>query len=245
MSDISFIITTYNYSKYIEECIESIINQSEYDANKVMIVDDGSNDNTYKLVKKYLSKQSIEYFQIENSGVEVASNYAINKVKTSYFTRIDADDSLKNDYLSKFDEVIKFNREFSFIYSNYSIINESSKFIKQINLPPFDKEEVFKRGDFLATGTLYKKEDFDLVNQYNTSKKNCGLENYSLILRLLINGCTGLHIPFTLFNYRIHLNNMSKQKKRSILQYGNELTNNLLKRPYEVNCNHPYGLKID
>ena len=131
-----------------------------------------------------------------------------------------------------------------FFYSDYSVINEFSEIVQEINLPSFDKEEIYRRGDFLATGTLYNKETIDSVDRYDTTRKNCGLENYSLILRLLIKGYKGLHIPYSLFNYRIHSTNMSKKKRISILNYGNELTNNLL-NTYEVNCYHPYGLKID
>tara|TARA_A100001011_G_C14003643_1_gene712504 strand:- start:18 stop:755 length:738 start_codon:yes stop_codon:yes gene_type:complete len=245
MSNISFIVTTFNYETYIEECLQSILNQDQFDKNKVIIVDDGSQDNTYKIIKKYLSKPFIEYCHIENSGVEVAANYAINKIESTYFTRIDADDSLKSRYLTQFNKAIDLNKNYDFIYSNYSIINHLSDSVNDIKLPVFDKEEIFKRGDFLATGTLYKKEAINLINKYDTSKKNCGLENYSLILRLIIKNYSGLHIPYSLFNYRIHSNNMSKKRKEAILKYGNELKKKLLNRPYEVNCNHPYGLKID
>ena len=245
MSKISFIITTFNYETYIEECLESILNQDEFKNNEVIIIDDGSQDNTYKIIKKYISLPFIEYFQIENSGVEVAANYAINKIKSPYFTRIDADDSLKPQYLLKFNEAIDLNKNFDFLYSNYSIINQYSKTVKEISLPEFDKEEIFNRGDFLATGTLYKKETINLIEKYDTKTKNCGLENYSLILRLIIQNHKGLHIPYSLFNYRIHSNNMSKLRKESIFRYGNELTKHLLNRSYALNCNHPYGLRFD
>ncbi len=245
MSKISFIITTFNYEIYIKECLESILNQENFRNNKIIIIDDGSQDNTYKVVKKYLSLPFIEYFQIENSGVEAAANYAINKINSPYFTRIDADDSVESQYLTHFNKVIDSNKNYDFIYSNYNLINHNSDTIKNIKLPKFDKEEIFKRGDFLATGTLYKKETIDSLNQYDTTNKNCGLENYSLILRLIIQNYSGIHIPYTLFNYRIHSNNMSKKRKDAILKYGNELTTKLLNRTYEVNCNHPYGLKID
>lgn len=245
MPNISFIITTYNYSRYLEECLDSILNQDQYEGNKIIIIDDGSQDDTYKVIKHRLSIPSIEYIQIENSGIEIASNYAISKINSEYFTRVDADDSLKSEYLSRVNEEIKLHKNTDFFYSDYNVINQLSEFIQEINLPSFDREEIFNRGDFLATGTLYKKESIDLIDKYDTSIKNCGLENYSLILRLLIKGYEGIHIPSSLFNYRIHSDNMSKKRRLSILKYGNELTTKLLGMPYAVNCYHPYGLKID
>ena len=133
MSNISFIITTYNYSNYIEECIDSILNQDQYQDNKIIIIDDGSKDNTYDVIKNKLSIPSIEYVQIENSGIEVASNYAINKINSPYFARVDADDSLKSKYLSIFNKEIELNNNYDFIYSNYSVIDKSSEFVQEIN----------------------------------------------------------------------------------------------------------------
>ena len=69
MSEISFIVTTYNYERYVNECIDSILNQEEFNNNKIIIIDDGSQDNTYKIIKKYLSLPFIEYFQIENCKI--------------------------------------------------------------------------------------------------------------------------------------------------------------------------------
>ena len=245
MSEVSFVITSYNYSKYIEECLESIINQDKFDSNKIIIIDDGSTDETYIKIKRYLSMPCIDFIQIENSGVEVASNLAIDQINTNYFTRVDADDSLKSNFLSIFNDTIDVYNNSDFIYSNYSVIDESSIFVKEVNLPEFSNQEIFQRGDFLATGTIYKKDSFNLVGKYDTNVKNCGLENYSLILRLITNNFSGRMLPYSLFNYRIHSGNMSKKRRKSIIEFGNELTRNLLNRPYEVNFNHPYGLKLD
>ena len=78
MPNISFIITTYNYSKYIEECLDSILNQDQYEGNKIIIVDDGSQDDTYKVIKNRLSIPSIEYIQI------VINNIYYFKIKKSF-----------------------------------------------------------------------------------------------------------------------------------------------------------------
>ena len=50
MSEISFIITTYNYERYINECIDSILNQEEFDNNKIIIIDDGNQKISYSAI---------------------------------------------------------------------------------------------------------------------------------------------------------------------------------------------------
>lgn len=242
VSQISFIVTTYNYGNYLKECINSIIFQEGFDNNKIIVIDDGSTDNTYSILREYINKKFFEYIRIDNSGVEYAANYAVSKIKTKYFTRLDADDSLKQNYLKFFNKSIKNN--YDFVYSDYDNINEFSDFIETKKLPDYDLKEIFKRGDFLASGTLYKKKAFDFINGYETEFKNCGLENYSLIIRLILSNFSGFHIRKNLFNYRIHSKNMSKLRREYIIKYGNMLTLRLLNKAYEVNQNHPYGLKI-
>ncbi len=242
MPEISFVITTFNYSKYIEECVNSILSQELFEDNEIIIIDDGSNDNTSEILKIYLKKDFIKYIKINNSGVEYASNLGISNIKTKYFVRVDGDDSLNKNYLNYINSAI--NDDYDFIYSDYNKINEISNIIESKKLPKFDKNEIFRRGDFLATGTAFKKKSFDHVNGYDTKNKNCGLENYSLILRLIKSNFKGKHISNTLFNYRIHAKNMSKIRRNAIIEYGNKLTSDLLNKPYEVNTNHPYGLKF-
>ena len=85
VSQISFIVTTYNYGNYLKECINSIIFQEEFDNNKIIVIDDGSTDNTYSILREYFNKKFFEYIRIDNSGVEYAANYAVSKIKTKYF----------------------------------------------------------------------------------------------------------------------------------------------------------------
>jgi len=89
---VSIIMPVYNGEKYIKEAIDSVINQT-YKNWELIIVNDGSKDNTEKIIKSYYDKR-IKYFCQENRGVSAARNKALELAKGKYVTFLDSDDYL-------------------------------------------------------------------------------------------------------------------------------------------------------
>ena len=240
--DISIIIITYNYDLYIQECIDSCILQKESMLNyEIIIVDDGSTDDTQNILTKQKSKK-IKKFKIENSGIEKASNFAFKKSKGKYVVRVDADDKLENNFLKCIEKYL-FQKP-AFIYGNYSVIDKEGFLKKKVKLPQFNEDEILSRGDFLATGTIYKKDILDSHQFYSIKKINSGLENYELIIKILNQGHKGININKNLFFYRRHQKNLSKSKIKSIIEYGEKLFQTYKLGKYKTNQFHPYNLKL-
>lgn len=98
---ISVIIPVYDAEKFIERCINSILNQS-YKNLEIIIVDDGSKDNTKVIVEKLICKDKrIVYVWQENAGVSAARNKGIQCSSGEFLTFVDADDWLEFDALEK------------------------------------------------------------------------------------------------------------------------------------------------
>ncbi len=240
---ISIIVTNYNYAKYLEECILSCLNQECDITYEVILVDDGSTDNSLKILNS-IKDTRLEVIKRKNGGIEAASNDGINYSKGEYIVRVDADDYLLPNYLRNIvDSITKSTCQFA--YSNYQVVDEFGKIQSYEKLPPFNRGEIFQRGDFLATGTVYKRSVIVKFGSYNEKFPNCGLENYELIVNLIMNNCVGLHINKNLFSYRLHGKNISSKRRSSIIKYGNKLFKAFSLGSYTTNQFHPYKLKLD
>jgi glycosyltransferase involved in cell wall biosynthesis len=237
MLELSIIITSYNYARYIGRCILSCINQKNFRNYEIIVVDDGSNDDTIEILKKYSNE--IKFFLNENHGIEYSSNFGVRHAAGKYLLRVDADDILMENCLENLYATI-ISGDYGFVYSNYYIIDSENNITDYIVLPEFDKLEIMQRGDFLATGTLYLKH---LVS-YSEKVKNCGLENYELILKLLKFGVKAKHINKPLFYYRHHAGSISNIRKDQIIEYGQILARKFDLLKYQTNKYHPWGLKI-
>lgn len=97
---ISIIVPVYNAEKTISRCVDSIICQS-YKNLEIILVDDGSSDNSYNICKSYTKKDArIKLFHQENQGVSAARNYGLNNVTGEYCTFVDSDDYLNSQMYS-------------------------------------------------------------------------------------------------------------------------------------------------
>lgn len=104
--DISFVIPAYNCEKYLKECVESIINQN-VDSYEILIINDGSTDNTLNVAKELMEKYSnvVKIHCQKNKGAAAARNVGLDAALGKYIVFIDSDDMLHgstlNDCISK------------------------------------------------------------------------------------------------------------------------------------------------
>lgn len=108
---VSVIIPAYNVEKYIERCILSVINQTLKEI-EIIIVNDGSNDNTKKIIEKFLGNNRIIYIEQKNSGLSAARNAGLKVAKGDYISFIDSDDYVDNNFIEKlYNALIKNNAD--------------------------------------------------------------------------------------------------------------------------------------
>ena len=108
--DVSIIIPIYNCEKYLKECIESILMQT-LKKIEVILIDDGSTDNSLKICKLFQSKDPrIKVIHQENVGVSKARENGLKIATGKYISFIDADDYIKEDFLEKLYNEIRENK---------------------------------------------------------------------------------------------------------------------------------------
>ena len=103
---ICVLIPAYNMGKYLESCIDSILAQT-YRNIHVLLVDDGSTDNTAEICEKYKEKDSrFESIHIENSGHGIARNVGMDHCTEKYVAMIDADDCINTTFIESMYDVM-------------------------------------------------------------------------------------------------------------------------------------------
>ena len=129
---VSIIIPTYNREKIIAKALESALNQT-YSEIEVIVVDDGSTDNTKSLIEKYIKVygDKLKYFYKENSGVSAARNVGIKVSKGEYISFLDSDDCIFPEKIEfQLNSIISNNADFCYcghinVNKNGDLISES------------------------------------------------------------------------------------------------------------------------
>lgn len=95
----SIIIPVYNTEKYLKRCIESVLSQT-YQNFEMIIINDGSNDNSEEILKNYTSNFKIKIIKQTNHGLSYSRNVGIRKAKGDYIIFLDSDDLIEKDLLN-------------------------------------------------------------------------------------------------------------------------------------------------
>lgn len=91
-TDISIIVPIYNAEKYLNKCIDSLVNQTKKEI-EIILINDGSTDNSERIIKEYKDKR-IKYFKNKNQGIGKTRNFGIEKAEGKYIMFLDSDDYL-------------------------------------------------------------------------------------------------------------------------------------------------------
>jgi glycosyltransferase involved in cell wall biosynthesis len=194
---ISIIIPVYNVGEYIEECLKSILMQT-YKDYQIIVVDDGSTDNTMDIIKEYEDKfQDFTLLKQKNQGVSVARNTAFSHVKGEYTLYIDPDDFLELDMLesmhrrAKKDDVDiviseyyvyygkennrnyieEYNVDYKKIYTNYEVMNLMLNYELQGQLwNKLFKTQLLKEIEFKFEPNRYIQDAFPVFRAIYKSK---------------------------------------------------------------------------
>lgn len=168
MPKISVIIPVYNTEKYLEKCLDSIINQT-YQDFEIVIINDGSIDNSQNIIEKYLDKyqNKIKCINKENGGLSSARNYGIEVARGDYIIFVDSDDYIKKDL---FEQLLPYiQKDIDLVKYKLIKVSEEYKELERVDGPSFDEvtgEEGFNKlvfNDVLlepACLYLYKRDIF-------------------------------------------------------------------------------------
>lgn len=126
---VSVVMAAYNAADFISEAIESVLNQT-YQHVELIIINDGSKDNTDDVVEKYLDDERVNYVKQSNAGQTVAKNNGIKLAKGEIIGFCDADDYWHLEKLDKQLAILLADEGIGVVYSDIQAINENGQMIK-------------------------------------------------------------------------------------------------------------------
>lgn len=160
---ISVIVAVYNTEKYLDRCIESLLNQT-YKNMELVIVEDCSTDSSRKLLKKYKENKNIKvFYNMENRGLSYSRNYGLKKSTGDFIGYIDSDDYVEPDYYEKLMSSIKDNKS-DIAICDIKLVDEQTNKIQRCKCyaNDFDVYSVVNNG-FAASACnkLFKRKNIE------------------------------------------------------------------------------------
>lgn len=195
---ISIIVTCYNKAMYLDECLQSVLEQT-YCNWECIIINDGSEDATEQVVKEWLKKDNrFKYIYQVNAGVSAARNAAIALAKGELIYPLDADDKIGPSLFEKILLGFKTSNNVQVVYCNVKFFGYSEGPYK---LAAYSYEQLLLHNCFVAC-SAFKKSDWVKVGGYDEELKS--FEDWDFWIRILSKQSKVYKIEEDLFYYRKH-----------------------------------------
>lgn len=196
---ISVIITAYNYGKYLDECIQSVLDQS-VKADEIIIVDDESTDNTKEVVAKY----PVKYIWQKNKGLSGARNTGIAAATSEYIMNLDADDMLRPDAIKEHMKI-----------ANDGVIAQAGLlyFGDQVATyrPMGATLDSMLKSNTVYCNSVFSKKSWEKVKYDESTVMRLGLEDWLFFIELMANGAQVKTCDYIALLYRRHGDTMTSQ----------------------------------
>lgn len=177
---VSIIVPCYNQAQYLDEALQSVINQTCEDW-ECIIVNDGSLDNVEEIATKWVVvDKRFKYYFKENGGVSSARNFGILNSTGTYILPLDGDDKIGSDYIKLIINEFEMDKSLCLVYTNASFFGTINKFW---NLPDFEFKN-FLLDNCIYCSAIFKRTDFLNVGGYD-EKLEYGNEDWEFWISLL------------------------------------------------------------
>jgi glycosyltransferase involved in cell wall biosynthesis len=220
-TDITVVITLYNYAQYIEECLDSVCASKTADLPQgfeVVIIDDCSSDRSARLVEDYIQRSQTPLCLVKklfNTGLASARNIGLRLARSPYVFVLDADNWIYPNCLSTlYHELV--DTEYAGVYG---IINKFENQDREgaglISFYEWDVRELMSC-PYIDAMALFKRDILLKLGGYSTDMGFGGWEDYDMWLKIAQAGYSGKLVPQVLSAYRVHSQSMINTTNRFI-----------------------------
>ncbi len=227
---VSILIPNYNYAKYLQHCLDSVVNQT-YKNIEIIIQDNASTDNSYEIMleyqKKYLKGEIDKYINVgrnkRNVGSDQNSTICANKAEGKYLMFLSSDDALKNTYVERCVEILEDNPYVSMVMVHRDEIDDNGNLYK---VAPFYNKSFIVNGEAQAavfmmagiavpTQVFFRKESRFETMRYRFYQMQVAGDWYNNFLM----SCVGdiAYVKDALCEYRVHYGNETNESEKKML----------------------------
>jgi len=209
---VSVIIPCYNQAHFLDEAIESVLTQT-YPNREIIVVDDGSTDNTAEVAGRY---SAVRHIYQENAGPAAARNAGVEAGRGKYLVFLDADDRLLPEALEIGVDCLRQHPECAFVSGHCRLIVTDGSLLAKPKQPSIKRDyylEFLRRNYIWALSTVMcQRTAFEIVKGFDTSLGRC--EDYDLYLRMTRDHPIFCHNQFVA-DYRLH--NLTRSVEHSLM----------------------------
>jgi CMP-N-acetylneuraminic acid synthetase len=202
-------IANYNYAAYIEKAIESIFAQT-YQNFELIIIDDGSLDDSLNIITQYEKQKNVRIVVQKNKGLTVTNNVAMKLSNGKYIMRLDADDYLENSALYDLVQALENDNSLALVFPDYFEVDEHENMIRRVQRHDFNEHVSLYDQPAHGACTMIRTEALKAVGGYD---ENFNMQDgYDLWLKVIDQyNVRNLNKP--LFYYRQHSKSLTKNEK--------------------------------
>lgn len=200
----SFIVPVYNTEKYLERCLDSLVNQTLKDF-EIIVVNDGSTDDSKKIISKYEKKyKNIKVINQKNQGLSMARNNGVKEANGEYLIFIDSDDYVETNLLKEVDKEIGDSEILRF---QVVTEDEEGNNVKAYNEDPFNEMKGYDAFKYISEYHFVEpawcyvyQTDYYLDNKFNF-KKDVYHEDFGLIPYVIYKAMKVKSISYSGYHY--------------------------------------------
>lgn len=211
---VSVVIPTYNHAQFVGYAVKSVLAQT-YPNIEIIVVDDGSTDETADILKPYLAR--IIYLFKPNGGTPNALNYGIERTKGKYVCWLSADDAFRPEKIAKQLTQMESKPEIGFAYTSFAVIDGEGKKLYDVHSQTYlSTQEMVRKlreGNFInGSSVMMRKTALEKSGWFDEGLAQA--HDHDLWFRLLRNFPCGF-LDDLLLDYRWHGSNMSQHPDTS------------------------------
>lgn len=217
---LSVVVPVYNYARFVAQAIESVKTQQNDFSFEIIVVDDGSTDDSVAIAKEALEDFALTWhvYTKPNGGVASARNYGIEHAQGEYILCLDADDALGSPHmLQTLADALDADPSLGIAYTGLTMMTEGGVLSPNPHPfpPPFDFEQQATKHNCVPTCAMFRREAWERAGGYR--KELQPAEDANLWLRITALGYGARKVTDEgMFHYRLHSNSLSSSVRSGV-----------------------------